>query len=234
MNICNKCGAKLENNIAFCPLCGAYNDRENRHTPPVAYMRNDFTFGYKRKILKLLDAIILTAALFCSVIALFNVISGISLKNWWYVYVMLGLICVKFGVIDMLKKAKYNWRCILADCVIGILAVVLIDFYTLDFNGFSLSYVIPAMIAAASVIVTVFTLNGMLNPLSAVQAFAILLISGGAIITLNALLKFFTVLNLAVYTVVIAETVAALCFLLLFLFKYKDFTKAFLESFKTR
>lgn len=234
MNKCEKCGVHVDNNVTFCPLCGSFIKRENKQTPPTVYKRNDFTFGYKRKILRLFDIILLTAALACSIIALFNLLMGVDVRQWWYVYVMLGILVVKLGVVDMLKKAAYNWRCILFDCLLAILATVFVDFYAFSFNGFSLSFVIPALIATAAVVVTVFTMNGILNPLSAVQAFAILLISGGGVITLNALLQLFEILPLYVFPAILAEAIAAVCFIVLFLFKYKDFTRAFLASFKTR
>lgn len=234
MNVCKKCSAHLENNIAFCPLCGTYIERENRETPPTAFMGNDFKFGYKRKVLRLLDLIAVTAALLASIAALLHLLMGADVTRWWYVYVMTGLIAVKIGVIDMLKKTHYNWRCILADCVIASLAVVFIDFYAFGFNGFSLSFVLPALITAAAVCVTVFTMNGILNPLSAVQAFVILLLTGGAVIALNALLSAFEVLPLYVLPALLAEAAAIICFIVLFVFKYKDLTKAFLAGFKTR
>lgn len=235
MNYCNKCQVNLANNITFCPLCGSYIVRKEIAAQNSQYNKVNLSSGFRLKIVILLSRILSVAMIICSAIAILNLLQpNFSINNWWFIYAAASAIAVKFGILDMINKQRYSWRDIVFNCILGLAYFVFIDWYALGLKGFSISIVAPLAFVLGGVILTVFSLNNTLNPISTIQAFAIILILSTLLTVFNILMFYFSTIKPAFVPSLVSLIVIAVNFIILIFSKLSKYGKALINNFKLK
>lgn len=238
MNRCDKCGVGLGRNVTFCPLCGSYVNRGETAAEPCEFNKIPVDLKSRIRVVSILSRLLFIAFCVCCVVAAFNLARAFYLHGrfdfygWWFIYGAASMIAVKLGVIDMLKKQRYNWRNIVFDCFVGLAYVVFIDWYATGLTSFSFTWVLPGAVFAGCIVLTVFSFNNRLNPLYCMQAFLIAIGFNVLLTVFNVLMSVFSVLPVLYLPSVVSGLAAFAMFAVLMLVKYPDYRKLFIGGVK--
>ncbi len=156
MKYCNVCQVKVENNIRRCPLCEKeLQELDGVYKQDYPNIRSSKLF---RTIVKLVFLVSLVAVGASFVLDYLN-----PTQVLWSVIVLAGIIYlwINFWIALKLKK---NWGLTVLIQIISIsLFCMVIDWTVNDWARWSINYVVPGLIIAGSVFITVITIVKPMN-----------------------------------------------------------------------
>ena len=159
MKHCTVCNVNVHERLTNCPLCGAYLTEDGvgmeRYSREIEKNVNSYEIEYKSVIKRNFwsKRVLGWCFILIALCVLINVLT--SKQSLWSGYVAVGVMVTYFAVIsNAFKKARFY--VILANCAIYVsLAVVLIDVFvsfdtvqSMAAFGFSLKFVVPALLVA--------------------------------------------------------------------------------------
>lgn len=155
MKHCNSCKIDISTPAVCCPLCGAPLEGtvsdDMRVYPPTATLK---TRGFIRKLLLLLSFL---CTLSCFAINLF-----VTPTFWWWTIVASALCYAWIVIPHAMRRGGNSAGKVLMQVVAGSLLTFVVDF-EIGYEGWAVSYAIPALICTGIIAVVVLVLINRTN-----------------------------------------------------------------------
>jgi len=208
MRICRHCGAKLNGNLPYCPLCDMETEKlDDSFEEDYPYIPNHFS---RRQLIKIATFSVL------SVIAVSLLVNHLVPTNTpWAFITVAALVYVWLNLLNITQSTHNPGSVILCQLVTVSGLTLLLDL-KLGWYRWSVNFVIPGLIMAAALAISLFIWIRPVRYRSfTIYQFVI------AVIGILALILWFSGLSEVEWTAEAAAMVSLLCFLTITVFSWK-------------
>lgn len=228
-NYCDDCKVYVANDLKHCPLCGKFVRKSEQDKPQKSgssYPDYDFSYIYKEKHIRILEDLLLLAALICVAT---NIVFWTS--PLWFPYAVSSIIAFYYVFLHPFKNDENYLKSISITVITIAIFLIFLDLYisvTAAPNfGWSISYVAPLVLCFGSILCGIIGLFSKKVDIHCIWGlFTLLIIS-----VLFFIMKLIWFSKFATWPsfMYLATTVGM--FVLILIFKFKKFKREMNKSF---